>query len=129
MATVSKKILVDRIAERSGHTHIVVKQIIQHFLDEVISELGGGSRLEFRDFGVFSVHRHAARIGQNPKTMEKVQIPSRISVKFKPGRSMKRKVQLSRRGGAAATRPRGGKQPGSTREVKSIGFARSQPGR
>jgi integration host factor subunit beta len=107
MATISKKILVDRIAERSGQTHIVVKQIVQHFLDEVVNDLGGGSRLEFRDFGVFSVQHHAARIGQNPRTMEKVQVPARISVKFKPGRIMKTKVKANHDAGKATKRPRG----------------------
>jgi integration host factor subunit beta len=107
MATVSKKQLVDRIAARSGHRHVAVKQIIQHFLDEVMDGLCSGSRLEFRDFGVFSVQHHAARIGQNPRTMEKVQVPARISVKFKPGRIMKMKVQDNHNGGKAAKQPRG----------------------
>jgi len=89
MKTVTKKDLVDRIAEQSGSKRVVVKKIIQRFLEEIIRELGEGNRLEFRDFGVFEVRSRAARIAQNPKTMEKVQVPSKRTVKFKIGRLMK----------------------------------------
>lgn len=89
MKTVTKKDLVDRIAEQSGHKRIIVKKIIQQFLDEIVMELGDGNRLEFRDFGVFEVRSRAARVAQNPKTMEKVQVPRKRTVKFKIGRVMK----------------------------------------
>ena len=53
MRNVTKKEIVDRIAERLGARHILTKRIVQEFLDEVINELARGNRLEFRDFGVF----------------------------------------------------------------------------
>jgi len=89
MATVTKKELIDRIAERSGSKRILVKRIIQGFLDEIIEELGCGNRLEFRDFGVFECKVRAARIAQNPKTLERVPVPAKRTVKFKIGRVMK----------------------------------------
>jgi integration host factor subunit beta len=89
MKTITKKDLVDRIAEQTGSKRVIVKRIIQRFLDEIISELGDGNRLEFRDFGVFELRERAARIAQNPKTMEKVHVPSKRTVKFKVGRLMK----------------------------------------
>ena len=92
MKTITKKDLVDRIAEHGGHKRVVVKKIIQQFLDDIIRELGDGNRLEFRDFGVFEVRDRAARIAQNPKTMEKVQVPSKRTVKFKIGRLMKEQL-------------------------------------
>lgn len=92
MATVTKKELIDRIAERTGNKRVVVKRIIQNFLDEVINELSSGNRLEFRDFGVFEVKERAPRIAQNPKTMEKVKVPAKATVKFKVGRMMKIKL-------------------------------------
>ena len=76
MATVTKKELVDRIAEQLGVKRVVVKRVTQQFLDEVIAELGRGNRLEFRDFGVFECKQRAARVAQNPKTMERVTVPS-----------------------------------------------------
>ncbi len=92
MKTITKKDLVDRIAEQGGSKRVVVKKIIQQFLEEIIHELGDGNRLEFRDFGVFEVRARAARIAQNPKTMEKVRVPSKRTVKFKIGRLMKERL-------------------------------------
>ncbi len=93
MHTVTKKELVDRIAEQSRQKRVVVKKTVQSFLDEVINELGRGNRLEFRDFGVFETKQRAARIAQNPKTLERVQVPPKRTVKFKVGRLMKQKLQ------------------------------------
>jgi len=93
MHTVTKKELVDRIAERSEVTRVTVKKIVQSFLDEMIGELGRGNRLEFRDFGVFETRQRAARTAQNPKTLQRVEVPPKRTVKFKVGRMMKIQLQ------------------------------------
>lgn len=93
MKTITKKELVDRIADRTGNKRVVVKDVIQTFLDDIVRELSDGNRLEFRDFGVFEIRERAARLAQNPKTMEKVQVPSKRTVKFKVGRLMKERLQ------------------------------------
>ncbi len=95
MQTITKKELIDRIAEKSDHKRVVVKRIIQTFLDEIIQELGDGNRLEFRDFGVFESKVRAARTAQNPKTLERVPVPAKRTVKFKVGRLMKMKLAKS----------------------------------
>ncbi len=90
--TTTKKELVNRIAERTGHTKVVVKEILQTFLDEIIDELALGNRLEFREFGVFEVKDRRARRAQNPRTLEKVAVPAKRVVKFKVGRTMRQRV-------------------------------------
>ena len=90
--TITKKELVARIAEKTGQTKVVAKEIIQSFLDEIIEELGHGNRLEFREFGVFEIQERAARKALNPRTREKVGVPARHVVKFKVGRLMKEQV-------------------------------------
>jgi integration host factor subunit beta len=92
MKTITKKELVNRIAEQSGVTKVVVKDVIQQFLDEIIRELAVGNRLEFREFGVFETKERAARQAQNPRTLEKVEVPAKRIVKFKVGRMMRSKV-------------------------------------
>jgi len=93
MHTVTKKEMVDRIAVRTKRKRVVVKQIVQSFLDEIINEVGQGNRLEFRDFGVFETKMRAARIAQNPKTLQRVHVPPKRTVKFKVGRLMKLELQ------------------------------------
>lgn len=92
MATITKKELIDRIADGTEQRRVQVKKIVQQFLDEIISELGKGNRLEFRDFGVFETKLRKARRAQNPKTLEPVDVPEKRTVKFKVGRLMKQKL-------------------------------------
>jgi integration host factor subunit beta len=92
MATIAKKELVDRITKSTQCKNITTKEIVQQFLDEISAELGKGNRLEFRDFGVFEVKERAARVAQNPKTLEKIQVPARLKVKFKMGRIMRERM-------------------------------------
>ncbi len=92
MSTITKKELIDRIAESTQAKRVVVKRIIQSFLNEVIDELAEDNRLEFRDFGVFETRTRAARVAQNPKTLQRVQVPAKRTVKFKMGRLMKQKL-------------------------------------
>ncbi len=92
MATITKKELIDRIAEATGHRRVQVKKIVQQFLDEIVAELGKGNRLEFRDFGVFESKLRKARRAQNPKTLQPVAVPEKRTVKFKVGRLMKQQL-------------------------------------
>lgn len=92
MATITKKELIDRISEGSQAKRVMVKRVIQSFLDEIIAELAQDNRLEFRDFGIFETRTRASRIAQNPKTLERVEVPPKRSVKFKMGRLMKAKL-------------------------------------
>lgn len=62
MSTITKKELVDRIAENTQAKQALVKATVQNLLAEIISELAKGNRLEFRDFGVFEIVTRAARV-------------------------------------------------------------------
>ena len=102
MTTITKKELVDRIADqlnddrpRSPIKRVQVKRVIQTFLYMIIDELAEGNRLEFREFGVFESKLRAARLAQNPITLERVRVPAKRSVKFKVGRLMKEKISPS----------------------------------
>ena len=109
MAT-TKKDLIDRIAEATGTKQVLVKAVVQQFLDEIITELGKGNRIEFRDFGVFEPKATPARTAQNPTTKEKVQVSAKRRVVFKPGRLMREGVNIERADGpirAAAAKEQG----------------------
>src|SRR4030042_1491693 len=89
MSTITKKELIDRIAKKTQAKRVTVKGIIQTFLDEMTEELSRGNRIEFRDFGVFETRTRASRVAQNPKTLQRVDVPAKKTVKFKMGRMMK----------------------------------------
>lgn len=92
MPTITKKELIDQIADQTQAKRVVVKAVVQAFLDEIVVELAKGNRLEFRDFGVFKTRIRAKRIAQNPKTLEQVRVPAKRTAKFKMGRVMQQKL-------------------------------------
>lgn len=88
MPTITKKELIDRIAADSKLSRTQIKDVVQKLLDQVIEELASGHRIELRDFGIFEPKQRAPRTAQNPRTLERVAVPARRTVKFKPGRKM-----------------------------------------
>jgi len=92
--TITKRDLVQRIADQTGQTKVLVRDVLQRFLDEVSDELVRGNRLEFRKFGVFEVRMRPARVAQNPKTLKKVPVPAKRVVKFKVGNVLKKRVEV-----------------------------------
>ena len=95
MANITKKDLVDRIAQAHKIQARTTTAVVQAFLDEIVNELAKGNRLEFREFGVFETRNRSAREGQNPKTLEKVHVPAKRAVKFKMAKLMKQKLNNS----------------------------------
>lgn len=93
MATITKKELANRIADRMGLKKVVAREVIQQFIDEVTGELARGNRLEFREFGVFEIKTRSPRQARNPRTGVKVAVPEKAVVNFKPGRAMRERVQ------------------------------------
>jgi nucleoid DNA-binding protein len=90
--TITKRELAERIADKVGLGQVQTLQVVQCFLDEIVTELSKGNRLEFRDFGVFETVTRKARTALNPKTLEKVPVHRRRVVKFKVGRLLKQRV-------------------------------------
>lgn len=95
MRTVTKKDLIDAVATRAGVRKEQVRDVIQITLEQFIEELGNGNRIEFRDFGVFEVRSRAPRVAQNPKTLKRVEVPSKRTVKFKMGRLMRERLDTN----------------------------------
>ena len=94
MATITKRDLEERICGGGpAGRRVEIKKVLQQFLDLIVDELGKGNRLEFRDFGVFEVKARAARTAQNPKTLQRVVVPAKRTVKFKAGREMRARLE------------------------------------
>jgi len=107
MATMTKRDLIDKVVQRTGLKRPDVKAVLQEFLDQIIVELRRGNRLEFRDFGVFEIRERAARMAQNPKTMEKVTVPAKRAVRFKIGRLMRESLSIKSGGKGSSAKAAG----------------------
>jgi integration host factor subunit beta len=108
---VTKKEIVRTISEEIGMTQLQTKEIVQKTFDAILKTLLAERRIELRNFGVFEVKRRAARKARNPRTGDKVFVPEKYVVTFKPGKEMEERVmELERQ--VAAMRSGRPKVPG-----------------
>ena len=89
----TKKEIVKKISEDIGLTQLKTKDIVQRTLDAIIQTLVSEGRIELRNFGVFEVKQRAPRKARNPRTGDKVYVPSKNVVTFKPGKEMEELVR------------------------------------
>ena len=89
----TKKEIVKTISEEIGMTQLKTKEIVQKTFNAIVDTLVEDHRIELRNFGVFEVKRRAARKARNPRTGEKVYVPEKFVVTFKPGKEMEEKVR------------------------------------
>ena len=89
----TKKEIVKQISERIGLTQLKTKEIVQLTFDAIVDTLIEDTRIELRNFGVFQVKKRKARKARNPRTGEKVDVPPKNVVTFKPGKEMEERVR------------------------------------
>jgi len=80
------------IAEEMGLTQLQAKEIVQRVLHGIVETLVTAGRIELRNFGIFEVRRRKPRKARNPRTGDKVKVPAKLVVTFKPGREMEERV-------------------------------------
>jgi nucleoid DNA-binding protein len=90
---VTKKEIVKTISEEIGLTQLKTKEIVQKTFDAIVETLVEEGRIELRNFGVFEVKKRAARKARNPRTGQRVDVPEKFVVTFKPGKEMEEKVR------------------------------------
>jgi nucleoid DNA-binding protein len=93
----TKRDMAKAIAEETGIPQGQAKEVVQRVFHGIIETLLAEGRIELRNFGVFEVKRRKARKARNPRTGDKVKVPAKLVVTFKPGREMEERVgQLKR---------------------------------
>ena len=89
----TKKEIVKTISEEIGLTQLKTKEIVQKTFDAIVETLVEDGRIELRNFGVFEVKKRASRKARNPRTGDKVFVPEKFVVTFKPGKEMEERVR------------------------------------
>ena len=84
----NKKELIQEVAIRSGMSQADVEKTLNHIMDTVRDSLHKEDPVTLVGFGTFRVQKHAERQGYNPSTGQKMQIPEKKIVKFKPGKAL-----------------------------------------
>ena len=89
----TKKQIVQMISDTTGLTQLQTKDIVDLTFEAIVNTLLDEGRIELRNFGVFEVKTRKARKARNPRTGEKVDVPPKNVVTFKPGKEMEEKVR------------------------------------
>ena len=92
----TKSELIDLLSDNQKHlAHLDVELAVKSILEQMSSALADGDRIEIRGFGSFSLHFRAPRMGRNPKTGDAVALPGKHVPHFKPGKSLRERVDFS----------------------------------
>ena len=85
--------LIESIAKKNPNLLLSeIEKIVSVIFSSMTGALARGDRVEFRGFGVFSIHKRAPRIAQNTRTGDKVQIGNRNIVQFRVGKELHEKM-------------------------------------
>jgi integration host factor subunit beta len=98
----TKADLVEEVAKVTELTRKDSEVIVDTMFESVIKALKTGDKLEVRGFGSFRVRQRNARVGRNPKTGEKVEVPAKRVPYFKPSKELKDLINDDEKAPAAA---------------------------
>ncbi|WP_304334331.1 integration host factor subunit beta [Conchiformibius steedae] len=95
--------LADLFMQKNSNAQLQNKDIeysVKVLVDTMTRSLARGQRIEIRGFGSFDLNHRPARIGRNPKTGERVDVPAKYVPHFKPGKELRERVdQAAKRKG------------------------------
>lgn len=85
--------LIESVAKKNPNLLLSeIERIVNVIFSSMSAALAKGDRVEFRGFGVFSIHKREPRIAQNPRTGDKVKIGNRNIVHFRVGKELHEKL-------------------------------------
>ena len=84
-----KKDLIEKVAKAAGLTKKQAGEAVDALFDAITDSLKSGDPVLLTGFGKFEVRERAARIGINPKTLEKIKLPASKVPAFKAGKALK----------------------------------------
>src|SRR3954447_5081150 len=85
----TKADLVEKVTRLGDLTRRDGEIIVETIFDSVIRALQGGDKIEIRGFGSFRIRQRNPRIGRNPKTGERVEVPAKRVPYFKPSKELR----------------------------------------
>src|SRR6202050_428131 len=104
-STMTKADLIDEVSRLAELTRKDSEVIVETIFDSVVRSLRAGDKIEIRGFGSFRTRQRKPRMGRNPKTGEKVEVPAKKIPFFKPSKELKDLVNEGIADAAAAAPP------------------------
>jgi integration host factor subunit beta len=113
----TKAELIEEVSRVVEMTRKDSEVIVEAIFDSIVRSLHSGDKIEIRGFGSFRTRDRQGRVGRNPKTGERVEVPAKRIPYFKPSKELKDLVN----GGAPAELPTYSSTPPATEEPPSLG--------
>ena len=88
----NKQELITSMAEKTSLNKANSEKVLNAFIESVQEALANGEKVQLIGFGTFETKERAARVGLNPRTKEKIDIPAKKAPAFKPGKEFKEKI-------------------------------------
>src|SRR3954463_9564106 len=85
----TKADLIDEVSRLAELTRKDSEVIVETIFDSVVRSLRAGDKIEIRGFGIFRTRQRKPRVGRNPKTGERVEVPAKKIPFFKPSKELK----------------------------------------
>jgi integration host factor subunit beta len=101
----TKAELIEEVSRVVEMTRKDSEVIVEAIFDSIVRSLRGGDKIEIRGFGSFRTRQRQPRVGRNPKTGTRVEVPSKRIPYFKPSKELKDLVNNSAGDPAAAPPP------------------------
>lgn len=89
----NKKVLIEKLADKTGKTKTVVSDIVEEMISLIITELKNGKPVRLVGFGMFEVRDRKGRTGRNPRTGDKISISKTKTPAFIAGKALKDAVK------------------------------------
>ncbi len=90
---INKDALVDEISTKTELSKKDVEMVLDSMVEAVTKNLKEGNKVTLTGFGTFRVSKRAARVGINPQTKAKIQIPAMSVPKFTAGKALKETIR------------------------------------
>jgi len=101
----TKADLIEEVSRLAELTRKDSEVIVETIFDSVVRSLRAGEKIEIRGFGSFRTRQRRPRLGRNPKTGEKVEVPAKKIPYFKPSKELKDLINTAAAAAAAAQPP------------------------
>ncbi|MDA0911386.1 MAG: HU family DNA-binding protein [Proteobacteria bacterium] len=88
--------LIELIYVQSDLSLNQCKEGVNLILETMMDSLANSRRIEIRDFASFDIQTKQARAAHNPKTGEKVTLPKRAMLRFRPGKALNERINTSK---------------------------------
>ena len=101
----TKADLIEEVSRLAELTRKDSEIIVETIFDSVVRSLRSGDKIEIRGFGSFRTRQRKPRVGRNPKTGARVEVPAKKIPYFKPSKELKDVINHGKPGEAPATAP------------------------